>query len=435
MKEEFKILLLWISSISFFFSVAVFFPFLVSIDYLDEHSVFNDEDCVRITSFDSSEDQTRYNNNSVLMTAWKVVNHKPGEKRPGAIYVASGFDNSGTAKSTKEFVEKNLVIEKLPISDYPVGVDFHPHGIYIHKPENTLYVINHAYEKGGERIDVFQISTSDDGDDDPDNDVPNKLLYKYSITSDWMKNEMNGILNSLVVVETNKFYVTQWKPHAEDRSEDGWLDNNKKEKLELAKTLFFDSKATYVWYCEYDKDRSSTELPPLMCKKVADGFLMANGITHNPGYSEIYVADLLDKSITIFDRDASTNDLSRQGYTKVPGWVDNIKFDETSGKIYGAGITNMFQSLKNYMSNPKKEFETSTSGVFELSHELNKDRSLDWKARGLLSTSKFPMASNGIRVNNHYLMGSPFGFKGILVCPVVDANEDADSSTASNPEL
>lgn len=36
---------------------------------------------------------------------------------------------------------------------------FHPHGIYIRKDKTDnqwLYVINHAYDKGGERIDVFK---------------------------------------------------------------------------------------------------------------------------------------------------------------------------------------------------------------------------------------------------------------------------------------
>ena len=36
-----------------------------------------------------------------------------------------------------------------------------PHGLYIHHEDSTLYVINHAMLKGGERIEVFKIQVDD----------------------------------------------------------------------------------------------------------------------------------------------------------------------------------------------------------------------------------------------------------------------------------
>lgn len=39
---------------------------------------------------------------------------------------------------------------------------FHPHGIFFHQPSSMLYTINHAYMKGGERIEVFKVTVGAD---------------------------------------------------------------------------------------------------------------------------------------------------------------------------------------------------------------------------------------------------------------------------------
>lgn len=43
------------------------------------------------------------------------------------------------------------------MKDYPEGVAFHPHGFYYLKPAGMLFVVNHAYGKGGERVEVFKL--------------------------------------------------------------------------------------------------------------------------------------------------------------------------------------------------------------------------------------------------------------------------------------
>jgi len=85
-------------------------------------------------------------------------------------------------------------------------VALQPHGIYIHHPDNTLYVVSHAMEQGGERVEVFDIITEDD--------VPASLKYKHSITFEDYNSDVYGILNSIAVVSPNEFYVTKYKPYA-----------------------------------------------------------------------------------------------------------------------------------------------------------------------------------------------------------------------------
>ena len=416
MNAQTKLLLAFFGFFGTMFTISTIATFLLSIDFFKKFVVYNDDGCFRDSSFGSSEDQTRFNNNSIIMTEWETLKYQPGEDRPGAMYVASGFRYSDTTQSGKEFAEKHLTIEKLPLVGFPEGVDFHPHGMSIHKPDNTLYVVNHAFENGGERIEVFDIVThgSEIEIADFDNEVPSKLHYKYSITSDWMKREMNGILNSVLAVQPNKFYVTQYEAHAHDRS----MSNTRKD-LDFFGILFFKRKNTNVFYCEFDPANNHLD-----CKKAAGGFVLANGITHNADFSKIFVSDFVGRFISVFDRNPSTNELTHRIDVKTPHTnVDNIKFDPVSNKIYGAGLSNMYASFKNFALYPGQHKDESTSGLIELDYSTNlkkiEDHYQGWTLKNTLVTNKLNMITNGIRMNSHYVMGSGVGFDGILVCPIV----------------
>jgi hypothetical protein len=53
------------------------------------------------------------------------------------------------------FDTKNENFKIYQIINFPKDITFHPHGVYLYK--NLLYVINHAYSLGGERIEVLKI--------------------------------------------------------------------------------------------------------------------------------------------------------------------------------------------------------------------------------------------------------------------------------------
>lgn len=394
----------WFALLATYYGYAKMYEVLTMLDYFEEPSTHHDEGCVKVTSIGASEDQTKFNNNSILMTEWRVSGYKHGETMlPGAMYVASGFQHA----RKQDFVENHLKVQKLPIANYPEGVDFHPHGIYIF--DRTLYVINHAFDKGGERIDVFGIQT--DGDDDSENDVPNRLDFHYSITSEWMKEEMNGILNSLVVVAKNKFYITQFQPTA--HKSNNWLSVEMQALVDFLKASLLGIKNTYVWYCEYDDDE-------LTCLKAAGPFASANGLTHNADFSKIFVAD--QKKLFVCDRNSATNALEVQTMLELPSYVDNLKFDDASGNIYGGAVTNVWSVLKHKFP---EEHEELTAGMVRVS--LSGEN--EWQAEEILSTFKLNVISNGIRMGERYVMGAGgLGYKGILVCPVGEA-EEAETST------
>lgn len=127
-------------------------------------------------------------------------------------------------------------------------------------------MVNHAYAKGGERIEVFDIRVDN-------NDIPYRLDYKYSITSDFLNDHLMGVINSLVVVDKNKFYITKFM---DAHNVDGTF-----EMPTISSTLFPKDRLP-VYFCDYTSGK-------LECEVAADNFRGPNGITHNKDYTLIFV--------------------------------------------------------------------------------------------------------------------------------------------------
>jgi hypothetical protein len=49
-----------------------------------------------------------------------------------------------------------MAVTALEMKGFPPHLKFFPHGIYLLE-KRLLYIINHAYDKGGERVEVFQV--------------------------------------------------------------------------------------------------------------------------------------------------------------------------------------------------------------------------------------------------------------------------------------
>lgn len=49
------------------------------------------------------------------------------------------------------------MIAPLALEGFPDDIAFRPHGMYNHPETAELFVVNHAYKMGGERIDVFKV--------------------------------------------------------------------------------------------------------------------------------------------------------------------------------------------------------------------------------------------------------------------------------------
>jgi hypothetical protein len=107
----------------------------------------NDDNCHVIKGGLGMEDFFQFDDNHLIGISNDNLNMWELHKIP-----YSDIDNG----SIVVFDIKNEKLTKYNVKNFPENVAFHPHGIYPYK--NTfIYIINHAYNKGGERIEVVKI--------------------------------------------------------------------------------------------------------------------------------------------------------------------------------------------------------------------------------------------------------------------------------------
>jgi hypothetical protein len=157
-------------------------------------------------------------------------------------------------------------ITKKFIKNFPVEIAFHPHGLYIYK--NMIYVINHAYSKGGERIEVIEIKGKNS------NDI--EFLYKRSLI---LNDNLIGISNDLAVVGDNdELFFTSYLPFS-DAKEGRPKRNFFKNILEKI-SLMFRIKLTYVYYCNWKEGEFT-------CEKVAGTNSLMNSMYPLPSIKKL----------------------------------------------------------------------------------------------------------------------------------------------------
>jgi len=210
-------------------------------------------------------------------------------------------------------MEWNPNVRKIQMNNFPQNVAFYPHGIYIYK-NNSLYVINHAYQKGGERVEIFDIVENQ-------KDIIH-LNYKRSIV---FPEEFTGLFNSLVVVgDEDEIYITTFLPI---RPQNGKVLSFLRDVFyEL--TFGFNIKMTYVYHYKGGK----------ITRVNGSNSLMNNGITYDLK-DKIYVVNLIERKVRVFKfkRENMEEPIFEKDIDVGYG-VDNLVYDEENGRIYGGGI-------------------------------------------------------------------------------------------------
>ena len=87
---------------------------------------------------------------------------------------------------------------------FPQDLHFYALGMNIYD-NRLLYVINHAYDKGGERVEVFTV--------EKDAQTGVQLTYKKSIR---FPDRFAGMLNDIVAIGEDEFYISHFMPTAHD---------------------------------------------------------------------------------------------------------------------------------------------------------------------------------------------------------------------------
>lgn len=283
--------------------------FLQVSEVLKVVDLYGPTDCIQLASFQAPEDVqvipgTRYLLMGVddRVAMWATPGKGPNDAPKGGI-AALKLPENRTGKPEVSMVE---------IENWPEEVDFHPHGLYI-RGASTLYVINHAYAKGGERVEVMDISLPTSS--------PPTLTYRKSLL---LPAYLLGITNDLVAVSDSDVYLTTWRSHPDPptgriRS----LYTALRDILEAVLGLEW----SYLYHCTANDDNST------VCTPVTSGISM-NGVTIRNN-TEIWVIDAVGKTIKRLFLDKNMH-LTEANTIPLPHIVDNIDYDPVTDKIYMA---------------------------------------------------------------------------------------------------
>lgn len=208
----------------------------------------------------------------------------------GKISLLRGLDKSIDGEHSIDLVQ-----DLLKDAGFPEGVDFHPHGMaltpdWVNKDDKKLFVINHAWNNGGERIEVFKVN-KDAAEDDIDVDAPGVLEWEYAMgdldgqalkDSKWQK-ENYGRFNGLAVCGENEVLLGKWIGPYILPGQEGYSADQFK---------VIDGKASVTWagaVLNDDTDKWETDF-----KTVADGFTLSKSIAFNNDGSEVFVSDTIN---------------------------------------------------------------------------------------------------------------------------------------------
>ena len=138
----------------------------------------------------------------------------------------------------------------------------------------------------------------------------------------------------------------------------------------------------------------------MFCSSAVTGFKSVNGITLNTEKSELYVADMFDKTVSIFQRNRENGELTHQTTIKTLHAVDNIKFDDETGKIYAGTANSLFGWLKLFPPSGN-HISSNIGGVTEITKmKVNGEESQTFAIRDLVVTNKLNGISGGMRMGN-----------------------------------
>lgn len=244
--------------------------------------------------------------------------------------------------------------------------DFQPHGIGLYKGEGMtrLFVVSHPVS-GGHVIETFDVSETGD------------LTHVDSIRDPGMHSP-----NDVIPVGPRQFYVTNDHPPYEGT----------KAVLEQY-LLMANTNALY-----YDGEKAVEVAAPLKS---------ANGINVSADGQQVYISEVTGKRISVYDRDMSTNMLTRVKGLKVNTLPDNVERGP-NGMLYTGGHTKIFDYLDHAAGGDK----IAVTHVVRIDPETGETKDVLVNIDGT-----YQAGTVGAVTDNRLFVGSVFE-DGILSCPL-----------------
>ncbi len=244
--------------------------------------------------------------------------------------------------------------------------EFHPHGLSLWRApdgKKRLFVINHTANEG-DKVELFDVGFG------------GALFHVGTVQFDAMTSA-----NDVLGVGPRSFYVT---------NDHGFNDGS----MALVESYLALPLASLAYY-----DGQSGRV-------VARGLSYANGVNMSADGSEVYVAGLISRDVTVFDRDAGTGSLTRVKSIRVNTAPDNIEI-ASDGALWIGGHPKVFDFLK-YAKDPAA---ISPSQVIRVNPQSGVADDVFLDAGGTINGS-----SVGAVSEDALIVGSVFD-DHVVVCP------------------
>ena len=266
--------------------------------------------------------------------------------------------------------------------DFPEFFQLNAHGIKIFN-ENILYVISHSYNKGGERIFIFDLEVVE-------GQVQATYRKNYYFEGDY------GMYNALALIDENHFYLTQWIPFPDQEI---GRDQSQLTGLNRLLTSVYRSVLP-IKFCEV--------LPgdQVKCTEKAYGN-MPNGVVYHKG--KLFVADSLDKSIRIY-KVLKNFDLESEGKVQNYHLTDNIWMH--GDDVIVAGLARIWDLMAFSDATLKNEAPCKVpGGVARLFQENN-----IWKVEQIVMQDLADLITSAV-ITDEIVMSSVID-PAIIFCPL-----------------
>ena len=184
---------------------------------------------------------------------------------------------------------------------------------------NLLYVLNENYELGNDRMEVFELSKTSNGN--------LKVKFAYFLT---FEDNFLGMFNNFIFLDKNEFLITTWMTIPDPpfgRSDSLNLWNNIKKYY----NFFFKIQKTYVYYCIGEENKDA------VCIQIKNTeSVMNNGIAFDKPNKLVYVGKTLERKVTVYkynEKAKPENSLNFSKDIELPCLPDNLNLDSNKQRI------------------------------------------------------------------------------------------------------
>lgn len=296
-------------------------------------------------------------------------------------------------KKTGDKIE--LINQSIMILGFPSDILFHPHGIAVFK--DKLFVINHAFYKGGERVEVFNIETNE-----------NELILIYN-NSILFGEKYSSMFNDLTVISETEILITTSSDIPYESSVFNVLERFLRNAL-LHKT--------YVYYVEINLHNPVEKTLISMTKQTETADRFNNGIAYDGEI--ILVGNSLDKRVSLYTFEKNNGLNEKLKFKRIISvgneLVDNINYDERTQSFFlgvGGRVYDFLLEIDMLSKNGRTESqENMRSGAYLI--KKTGDLKL-MEAEVLFNQYVLTGVSVACKFDDYILLGAPYA-NGISYC-------------------